>query len=421
MNQLSNHPNSSNSSKDFWDSLHQDILSSNHSMIRDDYLTSIERSFVFSLAFRSCPSIELAAFQKILSLKDNGYVIILEIDHSSQGGTADISLNEIELHHYIKSNMPQINMAIGPLMVNRFSILITEDNIPSEEEHKTNSIRVGNELIRMINNHFHCSSRVGIGSLCPLNTIYSSFIEALSSLHYDKQNSIHYYKDINRTSDSYTHFDYLLAEKHLLEAIRLRKTEAYDYFALIMDWIRPLNDDTKRNKIIEILVLSNHAMRLDSSSEIKFINYAGYTKQFMELEGEQLIEFAYQSFILITSYVKPQSTIDYSNHIVKATKEYLENHYAEDISLEDVAAQANISPQYFSKLIKKTTGFNFIDWLSTLRVKKAKELLTNSEYTVKEVCFMVGYKDPNYFSRIFKKRIGITPSEFAKTRNYLNN
>ena len=141
----------------------------------------------------------------------------------------------------------------------------------------------------------------------------------------------------------------------------------------------------------------------------------------MELEGDQLIELAYQSFIQITSYVKPQTSIDYSNHVVKATREYLENHYADDISLEDMAEQVNISPQYFSKLIKKTTGFNFIDWLSMLRVKKAKELLTNSNLNVKEVCFMVGYKDPNYFSRIFKKRIGITPSEYVKTSSYLNN
>jgi two-component system response regulator YesN len=253
-----------------------------------------------------------------------------------------------------------------------------------------------------------------------LNSIYSSFIDALSCFYYSNPNQVLFYLDRNRYSRN-ADFDYLLTEKHLVEAIRLRKAEAYDYFGMMMDWIRPLNDDTKRNKIIEILVLANHAMRIDSQTEIKFMNYTGYVKQFMELMGDQLIEFAYQTFSYITSYVKPQNSIDYDNHIVRATREFLEQHYAEDISLEDVAEQVNISPQYYSKLIKKTTGFNFIDWLSMLRVKKAKELLNNSDYTVKEVCFMVGYKDPNYFSRIFKKRIGITPSEYVKTSTYLNN
>ena len=140
---------------------------------------------------------------------------------------------------------------------------------------------------------------------------------------------------------------------------------------------------------------------------------------FMELKGDQLIEWAFQKLVDITGLVKSNNVIDYSNKIVQATKEYLENHYADEISLEDVAEYVNMSPQYFSKLIKKNTGFNFIDWLSMLRVKKAKELLTNSNLTVKEVCFLVGYKDPNYFSRIFKKKIGMTPSEYIKNRNQL--
>jgi two-component system response regulator YesN len=169
---------------------------------------------------------------------------------------------------------------------------------------------------------------------------------------------------------------------------------------------------------MEILILTNHAMSQDTEDGQKAIDYTGWTDDMKKLNGDQLIDYAYQLFIYITSYVKPQNSIDYTNHIVDATKEYLENHYTEDITLEVLAEQVNISPQYFSKLIKKTTGFNFTDWLSMLRVKRAKELLTNSNLTVKEVCFMVGYKDPNYFSRIFKKRIGITPSEYVKTCNY---
>jgi two-component system response regulator YesN len=170
---------------------------------------------------------------------------------------------------------------------------------------------------------------------------------------------------------------------------------------------------------LEILVLASHAMRIDNPSEVCF-NYTSHVNELMGYNGDQLMEWAFQSFIVITGYVKPINSIDYSNKIVQATKEYLETHYADDISLENVAEQVNISPQYFSKLIKKTTGFNFIDWLSMLRVKKAKELLTNSNFTVKEVCFMVGYKDPNYFSRIFKKRIGITPSEYIKSNPFNN-
>ena len=136
-----------------------------------------------------------------------------------------------------------------------------------------------------------------------------------------------------------------------------------------------------------------------------YFDYTSHISSLMSLRGQQLIEWAFQQFLDITGQVKKRNTIDYSNKIVQATKEYLEAHYTEEISLEDVAEYVNISPQYFSKLIKKHTGFNFIDWLSMLRVNKAKELLTNSNLTVKEVCYMVGYKDPNYFSRIFKKKL----------------
>ena len=61
------------------------------------------------------------------------------------------------------------------------------------------------------------------------------------------------------------------------------------------------------------------------------------------------------------------------------------------------------------------TGENFIDYLTSLRIIKAEELLKNSDISIKEICFEVGYRDPNYFSRIFKKNIGITPTEFRES------
>ena len=418
-----NHPTAQSGEtnpKDFWDSLQLDILTSSQNILQEDYRSFIERSFLFSLFFRGCHPLELVGFRKILNIKDNGYTIILNFSELSLSGVIEEAIDEFQIHQFIHKILPEKNICISPLIINRICLLITEEEEILGATHREQSIRLCQTLAHALREHFHLDITFGIGSPQHFNTIYSSFVASLSTFYYGDTEPIIYYQDILH-GDENAYFDYILAEKHLLEAIRLRKSDGYDYFTLMMDNIRKYSDSTKRNKILEILILSSHAMSLDSQEDTKLVDNIHIADELAKLQGEEMIEYGFKSFILMTSYVKPQTNIDYSNHIVKATKEYLENHYAEEISLEDVAEQVNISPQYFSKLIKKTTGFNFIDWLSMLRVKKAKELLTNSNLTVKEVCFMVGYKDPNYFSRIFKKRIGITPSEYVKTSSYFNN
>ena len=63
---------------------------------------------------------------------------------------------------------------------------------------------------------------------------------------------------------------------------------------------------------------------------------------------------------------------------------------------------------------KEETGENFIEYLTEIRLRSARELLQNSQYSIKEICAQSGYSDPNYFSRIFKKYEGVTPSEFRE-------
>ena len=74
----------------------------------------------------------------------------------------------------------------------------------------------------------------------------------------------------------------------------------------------------------------------------------------------------------------------------------------------------NISPYYFSRIFKEGTGENFIEYLTSVRMEKAKELLGNGEYSMKEIGVMVGFSDPNYFSRSFKKNVGVTPTEYKE-------
>ena len=92
----------------------------------------------------------------------------------------------------------------------------------------------------------------------------------------------------------------------------------------------------------------------------------------------------------------------------------MEKHFSDDISLEDIAKEVNLSSYYFSRFYKSATGINFSDRLTGIRIEKAKDYLKGTELSIKEVSYMVGYTDPNYFSKMFKKITGCTASEYKK-------
>ena len=100
--------------------------------------------------------------------------------------------------------------------------------------------------------------------------------------------------------------------------------------------------------------------------------------------------------------------------VVQRIKRYIEEHSADNISLESIAARVGLSPFYISKVFKEETGVNYIDFLTECRIERAKTLLSDRELSLKEITFEVGYNDPNYFSKVFKKMCGLSPSEYRK-------
>jgi two-component system, response regulator YesN len=99
--------------------------------------------------------------------------------------------------------------------------------------------------------------------------------------------------------------------------------------------------------------------------------------------------------------------------IVKACS-YIDDNLSRDISLDDVSRKVEVSPFYFSKLFKEETGENFIDYVTMARMQKAKTLLRDLSLSVKEISAESGYSDPNYFSKLFKKCVGLTPTEYRE-------
>lgn len=93
---------------------------------------------------------------------------------------------------------------------------------------------------------------------------------------------------------------------------------------------------------------------------------------------------------------------------------FMESHYAEDITLETAAERVFMHPMYVSKWFKKETGKNFVDYLTEIRIAKAKEFLGDYSLKIYAVSDMVGYSDPKYFSKVFKQAVGVTPKEYRK-------
>lgn len=91
---------------------------------------------------------------------------------------------------------------------------------------------------------------------------------------------------------------------------------------------------------------------------------------------------------------------------------YIEEHYMEDISMQDAAEEMNYADAYFCKLFKQCFDQNFTSYLSAYRIKKAQKLLEDITINVKEISEMVGYRDSNYFAKVFKRIAGVTPSEY---------
>ena len=99
---------------------------------------------------------------------------------------------------------------------------------------------------------------------------------------------------------------------------------------------------------------------------------------------------------------------------IKYLKEYVENNYIFDISMQEAAEEMGYSDAYFSKLFKQYFNQNFTAYLTEYRIKKAKELLSNTNHSIKDISRMVGYTDSNYFAKIFKRLVGEIPSKYRE-------
>ncbi|CAM4500655.1 two component AraC family transcriptional regulator [Paenibacillus macerans] len=101
-------------------------------------------------------------------------------------------------------------------------------------------------------------------------------------------------------------------------------------------------------------------------------------------------------------------------NVIGKTQEYILGNYHKDLSIDEVAELAGLSISHFCLLFKQVSGYTFLEYLTQCRIEKAKFILKNSHVKVYQVAPMVGYQDPRYFTQVFKKVTGMTPTEFRE-------
>lgn len=134
------------------------------------------------------------------------------------------------------------------------------------------------------------------------------------------------------------------------------------------------------------------------------------------IQYREIINTYLQSILLLMKrnyYDHPTNNGD----IVETVLRYIEDHFDEELTVEKLASLVYVSPSYLSRLFNKKLGISPMRYVNKTRIKAAKRLITLGSYSIEQISDMIGFNNPKYFSRVFKKAIGESPMQY---RNNIN-
>ncbi len=295
-------------------------------------------------------------------------------------------------------------------------VLLMKGNIPQYLEEERNLLlgSIKNELEKT-----SCRLYIGIGSQKNrITDIYQSFLEAFVSIQNtgekDKENSNQVVEkaellNINKSA----------VETYLNCGVKEDCQEFFDAY------IQPLGETVLKSYLIKNYIFMDVVL-----AAAKVVNNLGGNIDIVlpELNSietiladigtiEQLKDQTCQILVKALLF-RDRQTSGQHTRVIGQAKEYIDSHYMEpDLSLYEVASQVNLSSSHFSMVFSQGTCQTFKEYLTTTRINKAREMLRSSSLSSNDIAYQVGFNDPHYFSYVFKKNTGVSPTEFrSQTR-----
>ncbi len=380
----------------------------------------IENNMIYTALFQDDYDSEIENFRNLLSIeKDFGYIIVLEWgDSHMENHLTNAVGTGIKMQSYYKEMREVIkgfyDCIVGSVMANRMIIYVPYTKDSLEYNERIEIIEKTRTMIRKLRKYIDVKFRAGIGSVVRLEECLRSYEEAQRALR-KSDGTVAHVEDLPimvSYADNYP----IDQERRIFEMTEKGKENealiaANRFFGWMVENYSEHIYDIKL-KALEFVLWAEHLAITEGGMEYHFLSRQDYLPSLLALNSLDEIQQWFLSKIGAACRDVVQSKEKQSSSSVERAKAYIAERYNKDISLDEVSKEVDISPYYFSKLFKEETGENFIEYLTGLRINKAKQLITGSDMSMKEICTEVGYSDPNYFSRIFKKNVGVTPTEY---------
>ena len=396
-----------------------------------EYIVPIlENGFIYSLILFDDNRNELLNYKQIFEIEENGgYVMTVEFGDEEKNGELEnkigYSVRSQHFYPFLKDTINTLHKCIvGPVMLNRVVVFVPTNCDTDEFSARQEALSIAESLFQKLSNKLKCSFKIGIGRTYDnFELLPSSYEESLKALRYLQSSGVMHYMDIPSRNPQMSQYPEH-KEKTLLQKVALGDAvESVNALNYIFDWLvsNYSNQPLKiKNKLLEIVFLVNH-MAWEYGTDLES-DEIGFLEEMLSINDLTELKLWCRKRVESVA-AQINSYQDYKiGDLTRKAKEYIKANYSKPITLEDISREINVSPQYFSKLFKEETGENFIDYLTGIRIKIAKDLLEKSEMSIKEICYNIGYSDPNYFSRIFKKVVGVAPTEYKESffRSELN-
>ncbi len=283
-------------------------------------------------------------------------------------------------------------------------------------DHPDRLEQVGRRLARRLRQQIETKTacRAAIGRGAPterIGTIAQSFAQALLHTGADDQPA---------PDRPHRRADLLKPDSSAMMRM-LRSGVRADFDQFFASYLAPLGDVDQRSRVLidyvftdVVLSAANFLRELGGNPEELLPDLRHPETLLADVQDlDQVKERVGQVFQVVLEYRDRQA--HRQGALIAKARDYIDAHYADpDISLSSVAARVTLSPSYFSVVFSRAVGETFIEYLTNVRMRKAMELLRTTPLTSGEIAYHVGYHNPRYFYSVFRKVVGLPPTEFRR-------